>query len=120
MDDENSNLVMSDDQPMPEAPEQSTLRSEIRAVIEKRIDQLPDVFRTVFVLRALEEMSVEDAATSLNIPQATVRTRYFRARSMLRETLARDIDMATDDAFSFDGERCDRIVSSVLARMPDP
>lgn len=120
MDDENSNLAMSDDQPMPEAPEQSTLRSEIRAVIEKRIDQLPDVFRTVFVLRALEEMSVEDAATCLHIPEATVRTRYFRARSMLRETISRDIDMALDDAFSFDGERCDRIVSSVLARMPDP
>lgn len=120
MDDENSSLAISEDQPMPELPEQSTLRSEIRAVIEKRIDQLPDVFRTVFVLRALEEMSVEDAASCLNIPEATVRTRYFRARGMLRETLARDIDMATNDAFSFDGERCDRIVSTVLARMPDP
>jgi RNA polymerase sigma-70 factor (ECF subfamily) len=61
-------------------------------------------------------MSVEDVATALDLPEATVRTRLFRARGLLREGLSRDIDVATADAFAFDGERCDRIVASVLQR----
>ncbi|HEY0488474.1 MAG TPA: RNA polymerase subunit sigma, partial [Telluria sp.] len=51
------------------------------------------------------------------IPEATVRTRYFRARGLLREALSRELDVALEDAFAFDGARCDRIVASVLARL---
>ena len=98
-----------------ELPEQAALRAEARRLLERKIDDLPDAFRTVFILRALEEMSVEEAAASLGIPEATVRTRFFRARSMLRESLAREIDFALEEAFSFDGARCDRIVANVLA-----
>jgi len=79
---------------------------------------LPDAFRSVFMLRAVQEMDVEEVAQALGIPEATVRTRYFRARSLLREGLASDIDMALGDAFAFDGARCDRIVAAVLARAP--
>ena len=61
-------------------------------------------------------MTVEETAECLSIPAATVRTRLFRARALLREALARDMDMATIDVFSFAGERCDRIVAGVLAR----
>jgi len=61
-------------------------------------------------------MTVEETASSLGIAEATVRTRYFRARSLLREALAREIDFAFDKAFSFAGARCDRIVAGVLAR----
>jgi RNA polymerase sigma-70 factor (ECF subfamily) len=68
------------------------------------------------MLRAIEEMSVEEVAQALEIPEATVRTRFFRARSLLREGLAREMDSALGDAFSFDGARCDRIVAAVLAR----
>jgi RNA polymerase sigma-70 factor (ECF subfamily) len=99
-------------------PDRAAMRAEIRRLMEARIDVLPDAFRSVFMLRAVEELSVEDVAQALDIPEATVRTRFFRARSLLREGLSRDIDMATADAFSFDGERCDRIVASVLARRP--
>ena len=90
-----------------------------RSVIEgdARIDALPEGYRAVFVLRALEELSVEETAAALQLAQATVRTRFFRARSLLRETLARDIDLTLDDAFSFAGERCDRIVAAVLGRI---
>jgi RNA polymerase sigma-70 factor, ECF subfamily len=90
------------------------LRAEVRALIEARIDRLPDAFRSVFILRAVEECSVEDVAAALDLPEATVRTRFFRARGLLREGLSRDIDMAIGDAFAFDGERCDRIVARVL------
>jgi RNA polymerase sigma-70 factor, ECF subfamily len=71
----------------------------------------------VFVLRALEEMPVEECAAALAIPEATVRSRFFRARGLLRESLAREIDFAFETAFSFAGERCDRIVAGVLARL---
>lgn len=67
-----------------EQPEQSALRAETRRLLEKKIDELPDAFRIVFVLRALEEMTVEEAAAALGIPEATVRTRFFRARGLLR------------------------------------
>ncbi len=99
-------------------PEQVALRAQVRQLMEASIDRLPEAFRTVFVLRAVEELSVEEVAQALNLPEATVRTRFFRARSLLREGLARDIDVSLGDAFSFDGERCDRIVEQVLQRLP--
>jgi RNA polymerase sigma-70 factor (ECF subfamily) len=69
------------------------------------------------MLRSVEEMSVEETAEALGIPPATVRTRLFRARSLLREGLAAKIDLACEEAFSFAGERCDRIVSRVLEKI---
>jgi len=78
---------------------------------------LPEQFRTVYVMRDVEELSVEETAECLELAPATVRTRAFRARALLREALARDIDAATLDAFGFDGERCDRIVAHVLQRV---
>ena len=97
-------------------PEQSVMRMQMRQLIEARIDLLPDAFRTVFVLRAIEEMSVEEVAKALEIPEATVRTRFFRARSLLRESLAQQMDAGLGEAFAFAGARCDRIVAGVLAR----
>jgi RNA polymerase sigma-70 factor, ECF subfamily len=96
-------------------PERFAMRSEVRRLMEARIDMLPEAFRTVFVLRAVEEMSVEEVSAALDVPEATVRTRFFRARGLLREGLSRDVDLATGDAFSFAGARCDRIVAGVLA-----
>lgn len=97
-------------------PERFAMRAQLRRLLEARIDQLPEVFRTVFVLRAVEEMDVDEIATALGIAPATVRTRFFRARGLLREGLASEIDVTLGDAFSFDGARCDRIVAGVLAR----
>jgi len=96
-------------------PDQQASRAQLRKVLETHIDRLPDLYRTVFVLRAVEEMSTEEVAEALEMPEATVRTRYSRARDLLRVSLTRDIDITLDDAFSFDGERCDRIVKNVLA-----
>jgi RNA polymerase sigma-70 factor (ECF subfamily) len=100
-----------------EPPESAALRAETRRLLESKIDLLPDAFRTVFMLRAVEEMSVEETAVALGIPEPTVRSRYFRAKGLLREALARDVDMAIGDAFAFAGSRCDRIVAQVLARL---
>ena len=101
-----------------ESPTTTTLRGEIRQLLERRIDELPIAFRTVFVLREVEEMSVEETADALGIPSATVRTRLFRARALLRQALARDVDLVTGDVFGFAGARCDRIVARVLEQLP--
>lgn len=98
-------------------PEEAASRSQMRAVLERKIDALPVAFRTAFVMRELEEMTVEETAQALGIPEATVRTRHFRAKSLLREALASEIDVTLPDAFSFDGARCDRIVARVLSRI---
>jgi RNA polymerase sigma-70 factor (ECF subfamily) len=100
-----------------EQPDLAAFRGQTRRLIETGIDKLPAAFRTVFVLRAVEELTVEETAATLGIPEATVRTRYFRARAMLREALAREIDFAIEDAFGFDGARCDRIVDAVRRRL---
>ena len=100
-----------------EPPSTTALRAEIRKVLERRLDELPVAFRTVFMLREIEEMSVEETAEALGIPPATVRTRLFRARALLREALARDLDVAAGDVFGFAGSRCDRIVAAVLTRI---
>jgi RNA polymerase sigma-70 factor (ECF subfamily) len=100
-------------------PERAAMRSEVRRLMEARIDTLPEAFRTVFMLRAVEELSVEDVAATLELPEATVRTRLFRARGLLREGLSHDIDLTLGDAFAFAGRRCDRIVAGVLAQRAD-
>ena len=69
------------------------------------------------MLRAVEEMSVEETAEVLRIPQATVRSRLFRARGLLRAALAAKMDLAYEAAFGFAGERCDRVVANVMRRI---
>jgi RNA polymerase sigma-70 factor, ECF subfamily len=99
------------------APENVLLRAEMRRLIERKIDELPESYRAVFMLREVEDMTVEETAAALDIPAATVRSRLFRAKARLRESLAHEMDVATQDVFGFDGERCDRIVKTVLARI---
>lgn len=103
----------------PDQPERESLRAEARRLIEAKIDELPDAFRTVFMLRAVDEMEVGEVAACLGIASATVRTRFFRARALLRESLSREIDVAQENAFGFAGERCDRIVEGVMARLTE-
>jgi RNA polymerase sigma-70 factor (ECF subfamily) len=98
-------------------PEEEAMRAQARRIMESRIDALPESFRAVFVLRAVEELSVEETAAALEIPEATVRTRFFRARALLRESLSREMDFALDQAFHFAGERCERITDRVIARL---
>lgn len=104
---------------MEKSPESSARRAEMRKLLEERIDALPGAYRAVFMLRAVEEYSVEETASILQIPEATVRSRFFRARSLLREGLASEVDLACEDAFAFAGERCDRVVARVMARLAE-
>lgn len=103
------------DKSLDASPDDALMRAEIRALLERKLDALPEAFRVVFVLRCVEELSVEETAQCLGIPEATVRTRQFRARGLLRESLAQALDLGERDIFSFDGARCDGIVAAVLA-----
>ena len=100
-----------------EPPERRVARAQLRSVLERKVSELPEIFRVVFVLRSVEEMSVEEIADTLSLPPETVRSRHFRAKSMLRESLAKEIDLAERDIFGFGGLQCDRIVAAVLARL---
>ena len=100
-----------------EPPDKALGRAEMRALLERKLDDLPETFRSVFVLRSVEELSVEETAQCLGIPEATVRSRHFRAKSRLRESLAQEIDLAERDVFEFGGCDCDRIVAKVVERL---
>jgi RNA polymerase sigma-70 factor (ECF subfamily) len=98
-------------------PERTMAQSEIRNVLEKAIDSLPDGFRMVFVTRIVEGMSVEETAEALDLKPETVKTRLHRARSLLRDTLEKELGPALTDTFPFDGRRCERMTDAVVRRL---
>ena len=98
-------------------PEADAARAQLRALLERAIDELPDAFRTVFVMRAIEEMSIEETASQLGLRPETVKTRLHRARRLLRQALDRKLGSVLKDAFPFDGARCDRMTGRVLERL---
>lgn len=101
------------------SPENMLIRAEMRHMLERELDAMPAIFRQVFVLRCVEEMTVEETACCLGIAEATVRSRLFRARGMLRLAMARNIDMAQHDVYEFGGAHCDRLVGQVLLRLQE-
>lgn len=103
---------------VPSNPEQAAARAEIRRMIERAVDRLPPPFRTVFMMRVLEQMTVEETVAVLGIPEATVKTRLWRANLALRSALGADLADAFADAFPFGGARCERLTAGVLAKLP--
>lgn len=98
-------------------PEQSMAQGEIRAVLERAIDELPDAFRAVFVARIVEGMSVEETADLFGLQPETVKTRLHRARLLLRAELDKQLGPALTSSFPFDGRRCDRMTEAVVAHI---
>ena len=86
-------------------------------MLERAVDELPEPFRLVFVMREIEECSVEDTATSLGLKPETVKTRLHRARRLLRAALHDTLATTMTDAFPFLGARCDRMTNGVLERI---
>lgn len=99
------------------SPEQRASDKQLRAVLERAIDALPEEFRVVFMLRAVEEMSGVDTAEVLGIPEDTVKTRLFRARARLRDLVRADLEAQASQVFDFEATRCDRVVRAVFARL---
>jgi RNA polymerase sigma-70 factor, ECF subfamily len=98
-------------------PEAATSQKEVRQLLERAIDSLPETFRTVFVLRDVEEVSVKEAASLLGIREETVKTRLHRARRLLRQILSQQIASGLKDVFPFAGERCDRLIEALWNRL---
>ena len=90
---------------------------QIQQVVEQAIDDLPEVFRTVFVARVIEGMNVEETAELLGVKPETVKTRLHRARTMLRDNVEKKIGPVVIDAFPFAGRRCERLTDAVLRRL---
>jgi RNA polymerase sigma-70 factor, ECF subfamily len=101
-------------------PDRAAHQADTRRLLERAVDRLPEVFRVVFVMRAVEEMSAAETATCLEIPEATVKTRLHRARRLLRDQLVHELDESSPDLFSFAGARCARITAAVLRRIDLP
>ena len=98
-----------------ERPDELLIRSDMRRLLQAKVDDLPLVYRIVFMLRAVEELSVAETAAILDIPEATVRTRFFRARTKLCEALSIAPPGEFDGAFPFAGERCMGMTARVVA-----
>jgi RNA polymerase sigma-70 factor, ECF subfamily len=91
--------------------------NELREVLTRAIDGLPDELRTVFTLRVVEELDTEETAASLELSESNVKVRLHRARSLLKERIDEQIGAGVRQVYQFDGERCDRIVKAVLQRL---
>ncbi len=99
------------------SPEDGAGDEEHRRLLAAAIDALPEHFRTVFVLRQVQELSVEETARCLDLRPETVKTRLHRARALLRRALMEQMDPALPRALPFEAPRCDRVVAAVLARI---
>jgi RNA polymerase sigma-70 factor (ECF subfamily) len=98
-------------------PERSMAQGEIRHLLERAIDDLPDAFRTVFVARIVEGMTVEETAELFDLKPETVKTRLHRARQALRNEMEKHLGPALTDAFPFGGRRCERMTERLVQRL---
>ncbi|MEZ5832929.1 MAG: RNA polymerase sigma factor [Dongiaceae bacterium] len=103
-----------------QSPESAAIRAQLRPYLENAIGALPEEQRAVFVLRALEELSVEETAQILDLKPETVRTRFLRARRKLQDRLQRELKLSFGEMLPFAGPRCDRLVERVLTAMELP
>ena len=81
-------------------PEQRYSQEEIREILAKAVESLPPIFRTVFILRDIDELSTEETAAALNLSVPAVKTRLLRARLRLREKLTRYFKRKVEDVFA--------------------
>ena len=100
----------------PVGPEQAAARAEIHRGVEQAVDTLPTPFRVVFMMRVVEQMSIEE--TAMAIPTATVKTRLHRANEQLRTCTGRHLRRHSGGYLPFGGMRCARLTDAVLARLP--
>ncbi len=101
-------------------PERQTYDRELRLVLEGAIEALPETYRSVFVLRAVEGLSAAETAACLDIGEEAVKSRLHRARKMLQKNLRERASLLTAEAFPFHLSRCDRVVNAVLQRISPP
>jgi RNA polymerase sigma-70 factor (ECF subfamily) len=105
------------DRAPPQTPEEGAAARESLALIEAAVDRLPAPYRSVYMLREVQELSTAECADVLGITEETVKIRLHRARAALREALAKQLGRVAPEAFPFPATRCDRVVAGVMARI---
>ena len=98
-------------------PERATAGREFGQMVEHAIDQLPDIYRSVLIMREIEGMSTNDTAAVLDVEPEVVKTRLHRARAALRDAMEDRLGEQMKSTYTFGNERCDRVVAAVLARL---
>ena len=108
---------LSESTKRPQQPDSALANRQLRRLLERFIDELPDAFREVFMLRAIEQCSVATTAEILEIEPATVKTRYHRARLLLQKQMIEYSESVGVAVHEFAGHRCDAIVCNVLKHL---
>jgi RNA polymerase sigma-70 factor (ECF subfamily) len=103
--------------PFPTGPEDHAAARELGGFLERALDELPDIYRSVFVLREIEELSTAEAAACLDISEELIKVRLHRARAALRQRLDQRVGSALRGVYGFHLSRCDRVVNAVMARI---
>jgi RNA polymerase sigma-70 factor (ECF subfamily) len=98
-------------------PEQGAVNRELRGVLENAISELPDKYRTVFVLREVEEMTTSETAEALDLTEENIKIRLHRAKALLRKQLFSQVGASAHDVLQFHLSRCDRVVAGVFQRI---
>ena len=98
-------------------PETEMVRQEVRHILEQAVDGLPDAFRTVFVLRDVQGLSIEETAAFLGIKPETIKTRLHRARRLMRSAIESRLSGEFAALFPFDGARCANMADRVLRQI---
>jgi len=98
-------------------PEEEASRAQVRCLLEKAIDEIPEPFRLVYILRDVQGLSTGETAERLHIPADTVKTRLHRARKNLRKSLEHTIAPSFSDVFPFDGQRCVDMADRVICEL---
>jgi len=116
MNDENIENVMKQDKG-PQTPVTTTVNSELRSILNDAISKLPEIYRSVFVMREIENMSIAETKECLNISEVNVKVRLNRAKALLRDILS--AQYSKDDILHFHLSRCDRMVDTVMRSIRD-
>lgn len=103
--------------PPPQDPERQAYTAELRQALESAVEGLPEIYRSVFVLREVEGLSTAESAECLEVSDDVVKTRLLRARALLREALYEKAGVGARDLYPFLAPRCNRVVAAVLARI---
>jgi len=120
IDDEKQNIIQLHEGIKKNSPETGLENKQLQQLINNHVDSLTEDFRIVFVLRAIEQLSVKETAEILQVKEQTVKTRYFRAKRLIREKIQTYLDSVGMQVYEFDGEHCDLIIGNVLSFIQEP
>jgi len=98
-------------------PEKQAMRGELGQALQWAVERLPETYRTVFVLREMEQLSTMETAQCLSLSEEAVKTRLHRSRALLRRDLEARMGPPLTQIYTFLGHRCDRVVGAVMGRI---